>query len=153
MQTNSSNPEKQESTSGLLSGIFQTSSLSNFLAEHEASLQLPTLSEYLNALCQTKGVERFEVVKRAGIERSFGFQIFQGTKSPSRDKVIQLAIGFGMGLEEAQALIKLSQKSALYPRVKRDAAIIYCLNRHLDFTDTQAVLAGMKLAILGSERD
>lgn len=153
MQMNSSNPEKQENTSSLLNGIFQASSLSKFLAEHEASLRLPTLPAYLNTLCQTKGLERCEVVKRAGIDRSFGFQIFQGTKCPSRDKIIQLAIGFGMGLDEAQELIKISQKTALYPRVKRDAAIIYCLNRHLDFTDTQAVLSGMKLAILGRDRD
>lgn len=145
--------EKKESTSTLLNGIFKAPAIDHFLKDHEAALELPTLPEQLDALCHEKGVERFEAVRRAGIERSFGFQIFQGTKNPSRDKVIQLAIGFRLGYEEAQELLKIAQRPALYPRFKRDAAIIYCLNRHLSFTDTQAVLSGMELSILGGERD
>jgi hypothetical protein len=33
--------------------------------------------------------------------------------------------GFGLGYEEAQALMQIAQKPALYPRIERDEAIIY----------------------------
>ena len=145
--------KRKDSTDTLLDGIFKASALDDFVKKHEDALQLPTLPEYLSALCREKRMIRAEVVRRAGIDRSFGFQIFQGVKNPSRDKIIQLAVGFGLGYEEAQALIKTAQKSALYPRIKRDAAIIYCLDRHLSFTDTQAVLSGMDIAVLGKDRD
>lgn len=145
--------KRKDSTDTLLDGIFKASALDDFVKKHEDALQIPTLPEYLNALCREKRMIRAEVVRRAGIDRSFGFQIFQGIKNPSRDKIIQLAVGFGLGYEEAQALIKTAQKPALYPRIKRDAAIIYCLNKHLSFTDTQAVLSGMDIAVLGKDRD
>lgn len=145
--------KRKDSTDTLLDGIFKASALDDFVKKHEDALQIPTLPEYLNALCREKRMIRAEVVRRAGIDRSFGFQIFQGVKNPSRDKIIQLAVGFGLGYEEAQALIKTAQKPALYPRIKRDAAIIYCLIRHLSFTDTQAVLSGMDIAVLGKDRD
>lgn len=151
METNDS--VGKESTSALLDGLFKASALDTFIKDHEAALLIPTLPEHLNALCRQKDVERAEVVRRAGIDRSFGFQIFQGTKNPSRDKVLQLAIGFELGYEEAQALMKAAQKPALYPRLKRDAAVIYCLNKRLNFTDAQAVLSGLGLTILGKERD
>ena len=143
----------RESTSSLLGGIFKASELDAFIGSHQAAFEMPTLPAYLCALCEQKGVERFEAVRRAGIDRSYGFQIFQGTKNPSRDKVIQLAVGLMLDYEEAQALIKIAQKPALYPRFKRDAAIIYCINKHLSYTDTQAVLSGLDLTILGKERD
>ena len=145
--------KRKDSTDVLLDGIFKASALEDFVKTNEDALQLPTLPEYLDALCRQKKIMRAEIVRRAGIDRSFGFQIFQGVKNPSRDKVIQLAVGFELGYEETQVLIKIAQKAALYPRIKRDAAIIYCLNKHLSFTDVQAVLSGMDMPVLGMERD
>lgn len=141
------------STSSLLSGLFKASELTDFVARHEDALKLPALTEHLEALCKEKQMLRVEVIRRAGIDRSFGFQIFQGTKNPSRDKVLQLALGFGLGYEETQILLKIARKSELYPRIKRDAALIYCLNRHLSFTDAQAALSGMGITILGKEAE
>lgn len=144
-------PQRNTSTSKLLSGIFQASALSDFLETQAEALALPTLPEYLSALCEEKGVMRSVVIRRAGINRSFGFQLFQGTKNPSRDKMLQIAIGFGLGYDETQALLKIAHQSPLYPRIKRDAALIYCLNKHLSFTDTQAMLSGLDITILGRE--
>lgn len=145
--------KNKTSTSSLLNGLFKASELTDFVARHEDSLGLPTLTEHLDALCTEKQMLRVEVIRRAGIDRSFGFQIFQGAKNPSRDKVLQLALGFGLGYEETQTLLKIARKSALYPRIKRDAALIYCLNRHLCFTDAQTLLSGMGSTILGKETE
>lgn len=141
------------STSMLLNRLFKASELTDFVARHEDALSFPTLTEHLEALCKEKQMLRVEVIRRAGIDRSFGFQIFQGTKNPSRDKVLQLALGFGLGYEETQTLLRIARKSALYPRIKRDAALIYCLNRHLSFTDAQALLSSMESTILGKEAE
>ena len=141
------------STSSLLNGLFKASELTDFVTTHDDALKLPTLTEHLDTLCKEKQVLRVDVIRRAGIDRSFGFQIFQGTKNPSRDKVVQLAIGFELGYAETQTLLKIARKSALYPRIKRDAALIYCLDRHLCFTDVQALLSGMGSTILGKEAE
>lgn len=138
-------------TSALLRGLFQAPRLEAFLESEAGSLNMPPLHEYISALCEQKGVPRIEVIRRSGLERSYGFQIFQGTKNPSRDKLLQLAIGFDMGYDQTQALLKIARSSALYPRFKRDAAIIFCLNKHLGFTETQELLARIGMPILGKE--
>ncbi len=147
------NGKLKASTDTLLDGIFKASKFDRYVRSYESEMCLPSLSEHLATLCVEKDVRRASVIRKAGIDRSFGFQIFQGVKNPSRDKVIQLAFGFALDYEQTQQLLRIAHKSALYPRIKRDAALIYCLNRHMDLTDAQAMLSGMDLPILGREAE
>jgi hypothetical protein len=91
------------------------------------------------------------VIKLASIERTYGHQLFNGTRKPSRDKVIQLAFGFGLDVDETQELLKIAQKSLLYPKIKRDAVILYCLNNHKSIIQTQSVLETLGVILLGGE--
>lgn len=105
---------------------------------------------YITHMCINLGETREHVIKRAGINRTYGHQLFNGTRKPSRDKVIQLAIGFGLDIEQTQQLLKAAQDSQLTPKVKRDAAIIYCLIHRLDINDVQKLLIDFDLMCLGS---
>ena len=89
--------------------------------------------------------------KQDGSGRTYGHQLFSGKRKPSRDKVIQFAFGFGLDVEETQQLLKIAQKPSLYPKLKRDAAIIYCLSRNIEIAEVQNVLTGFELPILGVE--
>lgn len=106
---------------------------------------------YITALCRKMELTPEWVIKQASIERTYGHQLFNGTRKPSRDKVIQLAFGFKMDVDGAQELLKASRKSLLYPRIKRDAAILYCLNNQKDVIETQSVLETLGLTLLGGE--
>ena len=138
-------------TSTLLRILFRTSQFDRFVEKQGSALQVQPFSEYVTSLCESTGLLRADVIRRSGIDRSYGFQIFQGTKKPSRDKVLQLAIGFQLDYDGAQEMLKHARHSALYPKFKRDAAILYCLNKHLSFMDTQELLSGIDTAILGKE--
>jgi transcriptional regulator with XRE-family HTH domain len=92
-----------------------------------------------------------QVIRKAGIERSYGHQLFNGTRKPSRDKVIQLAFGLGLDLDETQKMLQLAQKSPLYPKIKRDAAIVYCLTHDKDIMETQTMLHSLDLTLLGGD--
>ena len=85
-----------------------------------------TPQEYLD---QTQVGERdFAAVLRAcDVSPSFGYQVFQGTRRPSRDTAIALAFGLGCSLREAQRLLRRAGHSELYCKVRRDAVIIFCL--------------------------
>jgi len=93
------------------------------------------------------------IINRADIESSYGHQIFKGSRMPSRDKVIQLAFGFGFGLEETQTLLQVAQYSPLYPKIKRDAVLIFCLGHKRGMIETQALLHELGLKLLGGERE
>ena len=72
-----------------------------------------------------------------------------GTRRPSRDKAIQLAFGFGLDVEETQGLLRAADKSVLYPRIKRDAAIIFAISRKMSLTETQIFPMSLGMSIIG----
>ncbi len=136
-------------TSVLLQKLFKAKSLPRFLDENEKSLHMPVFNLYLLELCQSRGMVPEQIIKRTTIERTYGHQLFNGTRQPSRDKVLQLAFGFELDVEGAQSLLKVARKVPLYPRIKRDAVIMYCLENHRGEIEVQDMLAEQKLTILG----
>ncbi len=142
---------KDIKTSTLLRRLFKTPDLERFISNNSEEMKLPRFDAYISELCKAAGHVPEQVIKQAAIERTYGHQLFNGTRKPSRDKVIQLAFGFGLEVDGAQKLLKLAQKSALYPRIKRDAAILYCLNNHKGVIETQCLLQSLGLTLLGGE--
>ncbi len=136
-------------TSTLLRRLFKTTSFPRFLAENSAHVEVPPFHTYLSALCEQRGEVREHVIRRADIERTYGHQLFRGIRIPSRDKVIQLAFGFALTAEEAQELLKAASKRLLYPKIKRDAALLYGLSHHLTVTEVQSMLEQLGLTLLG----
>ena len=82
-----------------------------------------------------------EVIKKAQIDRTYGHQLFNGTRVPSRDKLLQLSIGMELDLKETQQLLKTAGKSILYAKIKRDAAMIYGITHHMDVMEVQGLFA------------
>ena len=140
------------STEELLALLFKTSSLAQFLDGNASHLSLPSFHEYIAALCAAREEVPEHVIQRAGLEKSFGHQLFSGRRTPSRDTVIQLAFGFSLTIAEAQELLKVAGKSPLYPRVKRDSAIIYCLYHAVPLVNAQVILYDLGLPALGEGR-
>lgn len=82
---------------------------------------LPTLhprsfSEYLSALSEEKGMSKAEVIHQSGIPRTYAYQLYQGTRRPSRDKVLILAIVLGCTIEECDRLLTLPRISIYMPK-------------------------------------
>ena len=147
----SSRQDGMHSTRELQRRLFSASSFDLFLEENAGGLKTPKLCYHLSELCRTRGVRPVEVIRRAGLERTYGHQLFSGIRKPSRDKLIQLAFGFGLSVEETQELLKVAQKSPLYPKIMRDAAIMRCLFEGCAIDDLQALLSQLSLTLIGGE--
>ncbi len=137
------------STSTLWARLFKAPSIRSYLAANAGGLELPVFSEYISELCREKGEVPEHIIRRAGLERSFGHQLFRGARNPSRDTVLQLAFGFRSDVEEAQTLLRHAGQSQLYPRIRRDATICYCLKNGCSLMETQYVLADLALPAIG----
>ncbi len=120
------------------------------MKKNAEEMQLPAFSEKITSLCREQGLVPERIIKRANIERSFGHQLFKGTRNPSRDTVLQLAFGFAANVETAQELLRCAGMSLLYPRIKRDAAILYCLHHGMTIVETQSILHEMELPLIGN---
>lgn len=137
------------STSVLWMNLFKSTSVQTYLEDNEAELGLPTFAEYISSLCRERGEVPERIIKRAGIERAFGHQIFRGARNPSRDTVLQLAFGFEADIEQAQNLLRHAGQSGLYPRIKRDATVCYCLANGYSLMETQHILTSLALPMIG----
>jgi hypothetical protein len=138
----------KSSTSTLLQRLFNTPNLENFFEYNARVMEMPLFHTYLMDICKKAGKVPEQVIKETGIERTYGHQLFNGTRKPSRDKVIQLAIGLKLDFDDTQKLLQVAQKSTLYPKIKRDAAIIHCIRYKKDIFETQDVLQNLGLTLL-----
>ena len=144
--------EQNFRTSTLLRRLFKTPDFGAFFAENKDSLHIPTFVEQLGRLCEEKGIVREHVIRSAGIERSFGHQLFRGARQPSRDNVIRLAFGFSLTVDETQELLRIARKSALYPKIKRDAIILHGLSHGKTMINVQSIISENGLTLLGGEK-
>ncbi len=98
------------------------------------------ISDYLNQLLAKKGLKRADVIREAGLNATFGYQLFYGTRHPGRDTAIMLAFGLNCSLLEAQRLLKLAGCSELWCKRRRDAIIIFCINHGYSRQETDEEL-------------
>ena len=141
----------KSSTGNLLGRLMKTTDIERFIGMNCENMKLPSFHSYITERCAELGELPERIANRAGIESSYCHQIFKSTRKPSRDKVLQLAFGFGFNFEDTQTLLKIAQHSLLYPKIKRDAVVIFCLNRKRSMIETQTLLQELGLKLLGGE--
>ncbi len=141
--------KKRISTDELLALLFKERNLEHFLQRNESVYLMTSFSDYLNNWCKKHLEVPEQVIRRANLEKSYGHQLFRGKRNPSRDTVLQLAFAMQADLAEAQEMLKIARRSPLYPRIKRDTVIIYCLHNHVSLVDTQIILQDLELPLLG----
>lgn len=138
-------------TSTLFRQLVKTPDFCKFAKENEDCLAEIPFPDYLSSLCQKQQLVPERVIKASQIDRTYGHQLFNGTRKPSRDKILQLAFGFHLTVEEAQRMLRFGGKSPLYPRIMRDAAILYCLSRGMNVFEAQDLLESLGLTLLGGD--
>ena len=136
-------------TNTLLKQLFRTNNLDFFFKNYEENLHAPDFCQLLKDLYMQKGLSPAQVIDQSQIERTYGHQLFNGTRSPSRDKVLQLALGAGLGVPDTQKLLRAAGKSPLYPKLKRDAVILFGLQKGYSILAVQDTLSAYGLTILG----
>lgn len=139
----------KKSTDELLSILKSKRDYSEFLKEQIDELYFASLCEYLEILLAQKRLKKGDVIIKANLDKSYAYQIFNGSKTnPSRDKLIMLAFGMELDLNETRKLLKISNVSDLYIRNPRDSAIMFCIENKLDLIRTNEKLDELSLAPL-----
>lgn len=140
-------------TNTLMKRLFKAADLDTYLEGNESNLHSPDFYTLLKQACEKRDMLPAQAIERSQIERTYGHQLFNGTRRPSRDKVIQLALGLGLNVDETQRLLRAAGKSQLYPRLKRDAVILYALQKKLPILTVQESLTKYGLTLLGGQKN
>ena len=132
--------DKQTNTDQLLDMLQGTRSLQPFLDDHEIDFLSLNLPQYLSLLLERHQLSKQDVLTASNLDRSLAYQIFSGYRHPSRNALISIAIGMHLTLPETQRLLKIAQRGELYPKNRRDAAILFAIFHHMDIIETELLL-------------
>ena len=127
-------------TDQLLEMLQDTRSLQHFLDDHETDFLNITLTQYLSVLLERHKLTKQEVYAASNLDRSLTYQIFNGSRRPSRNALLSIALGMHLTLPETQRLLKIAQRGELYPKNRRDAAILFCIFQKLSLIETELLL-------------
>lgn len=99
-----------------------------------------SFSVWLLDLVGSKGIDRMSVIRNAGLNQTYGYQIFAGERRPSRDKLIQLAFGLELDAQDTCELLERGGMSALRKDCRRDVVIAFCLEHGMDMSKCDDLL-------------
>lgn len=130
----------QKNTDELMKILGQAPNAEQFITNNHSELLNLSLTEYLEKLLKDKNLKKSDVIHSSNLDKTYAYQIFDGKRKPSRDKLLQLAFGLGLNVEETQNLLKIAREAVLYPRVKRDVFILAALHNKFSLIDCDEML-------------
>jgi len=117
----------KKSTSNLENELKKSVSIEVFLQEHQEELTVSDLPTQLQALIESKGLTKADVVKESNLNEIYAYQILSGARRPSRDKLLAVCFAMKATLDETQTLLRQSGFAPLYVKNRRDSIIIVAL--------------------------
>ncbi len=139
----------QKDTSEIVKELGLYPDFQTFYNENKDYMVSGSLAELLARLLERKGLKKSQVIKNAEIAEVYGYQIFSGVRVPERKKLLCLAIGMKLNIEEAQQLLKCAGYSQLYVKLPFDSVVLYGLCKGMGVVEINELLYEYGLETLG----
>lgn len=130
----------EKTTEELHNEIQKSKDIFAFGENNRRELHPRSLTEQLELFLENYRKLKKNVIKDAGLDTTYGYQIFDGRKKPRRDKLLQLAFGFPLTVDETNVLLRAGGMNSLYVRNRRDAICMYCLQQGMSVDDCNDML-------------
>ena len=139
----------KKDTSRMLEEFNLPPDFQSFYHENKDHLITGNLSELLEQLLAKKGLKKSQVIRNAELSEVYGYQIFSGVRVPERKKLLCLAVGMGLNIEETQQLLKCAGYSQLYVKLPFDSVVLYGLCKEMSVVQINELLYAYELEMLG----
>lgn len=120
-----------------------------FYDENKDYMVSDTLAQLLARLMEEKGLHKSQVIRRAELAEGYAYQIFSGIRVPERPKLLCLAIGMELTLDETQTLLKSAGYPPLYVKRPADSIVIYGICKRLSVIEINELLFENDIETLG----
>lgn len=114
--------------------------INTYLESNSDSLIEINLKKFWNDVVNNSGMSKSDIINKSDLGYVYFYDVINGRKIPSTDKIVRLALAMKMTLEQCQTALKYSGKSPLYPRLKRDSILIFAINHNYDIYQTAELL-------------
>lgn len=115
----------KKDTSEMLSELEKCSNFRDFLNSNKDNITQTDLRNNLEALLKKYGIKKAEAVKASELNEIYAYQIFAGSRKPDRSKLLCIAVGMGLPLEETQRLLRSSGYAPLYVKIPFDCIVAF----------------------------
>jgi len=139
----------QKDTSKIVEELGLCPDFKTFYRENKDYMVSGNLAALLTQLLEKKGLKKSQVIKNAELSEVYGYQIFSGIRVPERNKLLCLAIGMQLNIEETQQLLKCAGYSQLYVKLPFDSIVLYGLCKALTVVQINELLYEYELETLG----
>lgn len=124
----------------ILNNVKREEELTDYIDQIEEHPIASSFLEYYQALPEVKALKSTELIRLSGIERGYYYQIMRGDRNPGRNNALRLCIAAGLSLEKVQRALEITSLGILYSKNRRDAILIFCINKGLSVLDTDELL-------------
>ena len=131
---------EQKDTAKIVEELKLCPDFQNFYDENKDYMLKENLGQLLEKYLAEKNLKKGDVVRRSDLHETYAYQIFSGLRVPDRKKLLCLAFGMQLTLEETQNLLKCAGYPQLYVKKPFDSIVIYGLVKKLSLMETNAVL-------------
>lgn len=118
----------------------QSCSLPDYLSNHKDTFVVEDIKDFWEELITKKNYSKSNIINKSDFSYCYFYDVINGRKMPTKDKVVRLALAMKMSVDECQQALKISGRSALYPKVRRDSVLIYAIEKHLTIAQCDDLL-------------
>ncbi len=136
-------------TSEILEELGLCQEFKTFYQENKEYMVTQSLAQLLTQLLEQTGMEKPQIVKKSEIAEVYVYQIFSGLRVPTRRKLLALAVGMELNLEQVQMLLKCAGYPRLYVKRPADSVVIFGICNHLTVRKINEMLFEYGLETIG----
>ncbi len=92
----------------------------------------PELCILINGLLEEKNKSRTELIRKLNVDRNYGYQLLNGTRIPTRERLIRIGLLLDADVDQLQHLLRAASKEALYVRDAADAKVFYAVKHKMN---------------------
>lgn len=98
----------------------------------------PDLRDFLSVCMEHAGISRADCISALDLDRSYGYQILNGTRIPTRVCLIRIGLLLGLSAEDFQRMLNIAGRRSLYVKNMLDAKVFYAIKHKMNYKDAVA---------------
>lgn len=115
--------------------------IDEYLKGNGDSFVYDKIKDFWEAAIEKSGYSKSNIINKSDFSYCYFYDVINGRKIPGRDKIIRLILTMKLSVDECQEALRISGRSALYPRIKRDSIILFAISNGLSIYQLSELLA------------
>ena len=115
--------------------------IDEYLKENGESFVYDKIKDFWETAIEKSGYSKSNIINKSDFSYCYFYDVINGRKIPGRDKIIRLILTMHLSVDECQEALRISGRSALYPRIRRDAIILFAISNGYSIYQLSELLA------------